>query len=177
MRARSIIVGAATTVVVLVVIAAIIWPMFARTHCGDGHKPRCLTNLKSIGLAIKMYVNDNDEAYPPADRWCDALIPYSKNMSDFRCYLLPDARGAFAYNRRLSGVAERSINHPADVVMAFESRPGWDLSGGVELATCRHPEGFFVLYVDGHTQTLDCMSGLHWDPAYEPGQPAKGRKK
>lgn len=39
----------------------------------------CQSNLKQVALAMLMYAQDYDEAYVIADRWPEALHPYTKN--------------------------------------------------------------------------------------------------
>jgi len=176
--AKSLLAVLATVCAVGLFAYAIIYPIFART---DGHtgKPKCLVNLKQLGMAVKTYLNDYDVHYPLAADWCDALSPYVKRSDVFPCTNLLEARCGYAYNRRLTGFTEQTVNWPVEVVLCYEARGGWNLAGGPELAECRHADGFFLVYVDGHTQALPHMGGLVWNPAYDPDQAtgAQGRRK
>jgi len=74
---------------IIAVLAAILLPVFAQAR-GKAHSTRCVANLKQLGMALSMYMDDYDGFYPwgvdPADRylpliWSDypywqAWIPY-----------------------------------------------------------------------------------------------------
>lgn len=85
------------------ILAAILFPVFARAR-ENARRASCLSNLKQIGLATMMYVQDYDEKYlpfwnfqsatPPGgwimshrDRWHypNLLYPYTKSMQVFWC--------------------------------------------------------------------------------------------
>jgi prepilin-type N-terminal cleavage/methylation domain-containing protein/prepilin-type processing-associated H-X9-DG protein len=81
---------------VLAIVAAILFPIFARSR--DGHRPNgCQNNLKQIALGFKQYLNDNNERYPlvlvtssskngaPPYGWADALQPYIRNTQVYQC--------------------------------------------------------------------------------------------
>ena len=50
---------------ILFVLAAILYPVFAKSRTHDHHSS-CSSNLKQVGLALIQYVQDNDERFPPA---------------------------------------------------------------------------------------------------------------
>src|SRR5262249_33670017 len=35
---------------------------------------KCRDNLKTLVLSVHMYANDNEDRFPPCDKWCDAII-------------------------------------------------------------------------------------------------------
>src|SRR5436190_15390928 len=59
-------------VAIIVILAGILYPVFAATRRA-AYNAACLSNLKQIGLAVSMYAQDYDEAFPAAcslaDRW------------------------------------------------------------------------------------------------------------
>jgi prepilin-type N-terminal cleavage/methylation domain-containing protein/prepilin-type processing-associated H-X9-DG protein len=50
-------------IAIIAILAAILFPVFARAR-EKARQTSCLSNLKQIGLAIHMYVQDYDEMYP-----------------------------------------------------------------------------------------------------------------
>jgi prepilin-type N-terminal cleavage/methylation domain-containing protein/prepilin-type processing-associated H-X9-DG protein len=68
---------------IIAILAAIISPLFARAR-EAGRRASCLSNLKQIGLAFAMYVDDYDGCYPNTGdpylwmgrRWRWPLAPY-----------------------------------------------------------------------------------------------------
>ena len=103
-------------IAIIAILAAILLPIFTaakrRAHAAD-----CLSNLRQIGMATQMYVDDNSGHFPNnmrgfpitpfIDVW-DCLAPYMKNTAMYVCKA--DAKPAF--NKRW---LLRAGNHP-DVV-------------------------------------------------------------
>ena len=86
-------------IAIIAILAAILFPVFARAR-EQARRTACLSNLKQIGLAIMMYVQDYDERMPicgpMAHRasYCrfqsdlslpDVIMPYVKNFDLFVC--------------------------------------------------------------------------------------------
>jgi len=90
-------------IAIIAILAAILFPVFARAR-EKARQTSCLNNLKQLGLAVLMYVQDYDERFPgsivtPA-RWYGAIVPYIKNTQIFLC---PSAErssawGGYGYN-------------------------------------------------------------------------------
>jgi len=75
-------------IAIIAILASILFPVFARAR-ENARRASCMSNLKQIGLATMMYVQDYDELYPlgifgdigntgankrdKADGWCDNL--------------------------------------------------------------------------------------------------------
>jgi prepilin-type N-terminal cleavage/methylation domain-containing protein/prepilin-type processing-associated H-X9-DG protein len=80
-------------IAIIAILAAILFPVFAKAR-EQARKTTCLSNLKQIGTAVLMYVQDYDEQYPYAGRdWPSAAFldffvvtaPYIKNTQIFKC--------------------------------------------------------------------------------------------
>lgn len=96
-------------IAILAILAGLLFPVFARAKA-EGKKTVCMSNLKQIGSAIALYMQDHDDIFPhavdPSDKyrpeiWADfpdfqariphmplmneALEPYAKNMQIFQC--------------------------------------------------------------------------------------------
>jgi prepilin-type N-terminal cleavage/methylation domain-containing protein len=88
-------------IAIIAILAAILFPVFARAR-EQARKSACLSNMKQIGLALGMYMQDYDQVFPPGglkiweakktDRNLLAiqLQPYAKNDQIFHC---PSDRG------------------------------------------------------------------------------------
>ena len=83
-------------IAIIAILAAILFPVFARAR-EKARQTSCLSNLKQLGLASRMYAQDYDEMLvgyadhgcrPGPDRrteWNEALAPYLKNKQVLRC--------------------------------------------------------------------------------------------
>ncbi len=115
--------GAFTLIELLVVIAiiallaAILFPAFARAR-EKARETTCVSNLRQVGLAARMYVQDYDETFPifhaynfkapgtpgpgePGHKGVeDELLAYTKNKEIFRC---PDDSGGPAQSEQVPG--------------------------------------------------------------------------
>jgi len=94
------------------------------------HPPynRCTTNLRSLGIALELYQYENDGKYPSEYKWCDLLKEYDIEK-EFICPAdkIAGERCSYAMNPYCKP------NSPPDIVLLFESKPGWNRSGGKRL--------------------------------------------
>ncbi len=109
-------------IAIIAILASILFPVFARAR-EQARKSACLSNLKQVGIAVMMYVQDYDESYPvaylatpssdpmsgvSASYWFNVLQPYAKNRNVWFCptagrLLVPGTdiqqySGGYAYN-------------------------------------------------------------------------------
>ena len=88
-------------IAIIAILAAILFPVFAQAKAA-AKKTACLSNSKQIGVAVLMYLNDNDDmtpglygtgipgsgtsqstsTTPGVDVW-QLILPYTKNMNVF----------------------------------------------------------------------------------------------
>src|SRR5438552_8343561 len=78
-------------IAIIAILAAILFPVFAQAR-EKARAVSCLSNIKQLGLAVNMYVQDYDETYPiacPNDWWYYIwgvnVQPYIKNVQVFKC--------------------------------------------------------------------------------------------
>jgi len=53
-------------IAIIAILAAILFPVFAKAR-EKARTNTCLNNQRQIALAVLMYVQDHDEAFPPRD--------------------------------------------------------------------------------------------------------------
>ena len=79
-------------IAIIAILAAILFPVFARAR-EKARQTSCLSNMKQIGLAAEMYVQDYDACYPmniytPGTvvvMFYQAMMPYMKNSQMLEC--------------------------------------------------------------------------------------------
>jgi prepilin-type N-terminal cleavage/methylation domain-containing protein/prepilin-type processing-associated H-X9-DG protein len=90
-------------IAIIAILAAILFPVFAQAR-EKAREATCLSNMRQIGTAVRMYVQDYDETFPifqayntqPAAGIAGHLgiemeiLPYIKNLEIFKC---PDDAG------------------------------------------------------------------------------------
>ncbi len=121
-------------IAIIAILAAILFPVFAQARA-KARQAACLSNMKQIGTASMMYLQDYDETYPVANLsyganfdgahggWMQQIQPYIKNVQVFRC---PDAVKRADNNvefwtvRGSGGTTEGSIRVPKFQVGANE---------------------------------------------------------
>lgn len=71
-RAAFTLIELLTVIGIIAILAALLFPVFA-TARGKAREITCISNLRQIGLAIRMYAQDYDEFYPwavdPTDKY------------------------------------------------------------------------------------------------------------
>lgn len=93
--------------VVVLILAALFFPVPSHyRNPQNARRAQCLSNQKQIGLAFRMYMQDNDEMLPPRGpasgalaRWMSAVDPYVRSRDIYRCPSDP----AMSRDRRASG--------------------------------------------------------------------------
>ena len=112
MRARGFtLIELLVVIAIIAILAAILFPVFAQARA-KARATSCLSNVKQVGTAFHMYVQDYDEVTPNmwggsgtclptgqncSHEWWFGLYPYVKNIQLFYC---PDRRegSATSYN-------------------------------------------------------------------------------
>jgi prepilin-type processing-associated H-X9-DG protein len=134
---------------------------------------QCVNNLKQLSLAARIYAGDNGEHFPTATNWCDALKPFVGDSARVYKCAAADSTDTCDYgiNVQVAGLDSKSVN--PQTVLFFESKNGWNLSGGSEMVINppRHRTGprnqnVNIAFADGHVEQvrLDRLSQLRWEP-------------
>lgn len=151
---------------ILLMLLGILMPALSKTKM-IAQRVVCSTNMQGLSTAMIVYMNDYDEQYPTAERWCDLLIEEADvSPKTLQCPL--DSEGTFSYaiNENLYKVELRNTN--PQMVAIFEANLGRNGVGGSDDLVLRHDEfgrlGCNIAFVDGHVEfvTEDGLDGLQW---------------
>ena len=75
-------------IAIIAILASMLLPVLARAK-ESGRRISCLNNLRQLGIAAKVYVDDNQGAYPPrneSDSWPNHLYDnYGRNLNVLLC--------------------------------------------------------------------------------------------
>ena len=118
----------------------------------------CASNLKQIGLAALMLMQDNDEKIAMTPQNFKAkLFPYAKTMEIFRCPSVKSGE-SYSFNGNLANRSLSAIANPSQVVMFYEGKGGQ--------LDFRHLGTANVAFVDGHVRTISRSEAktLKWKP-------------
>lgn len=124
-------------------------PFEMRVDCGE--------NLRFLSDLIHQYLQQKN-AYPPADAWCDILAGLR-----LKAYLTEEkTRARFICPSAGRGICHYALNpeckpdSPADTVLLFETKAGWNQHGGPELFVLNNhePVGGCVLLNDDEPNDL-----------------------
>jgi len=127
---------------------------------------QCRTNILRLAEMISEYRGDNDGQFPKAQKWCDILLEQIKvDESLFACPLAKGARCSYSLNKY---AAEAGSDLPQDMVLLFESAPGWNQVGGPELFIAPHEtrrgNTGCVVFANGKARFVseDDVGDLNW---------------
>lgn len=142
--------------------AAILFPVFAQAKLA-AQKTTTLTNAKQLALGMIMYTADNNDRYPRAQNWCDAVSPHVSNPAVFSSALDLEFRGGydFAFAMGLSSKNALEVDAPERTAMLFESATdAMNQFGGKSLlpkpgrCTVNDSKGSIIAMVDGGAKAV-----------------------
>jgi len=157
----------APTVGVTAITAGLMLPALAKAKA-KAQTINTVNNLKQLGLAARIYSNENQNKFPKAETWSDDLKKFVGNTKVYKAVNDPSPSPcSFAYNAKLSGMDETKID--PQTVLFFETDNGeWNQSGGPELLLPRPRGGgvYAIGFADGSVQQVPTsrLNSLRWDP-------------
>lgn len=124
-------------IAIIAILAAILFPVFARAR-ETARSSSCLSNLKQLGTAAQLYIQDFDGRFFPGGQNVgitprDRLDPYTKNT---RIWVCPSETHAtvkagtdpryvsYMFNGQLANKVDGSIRTPADTVITHDADTG-----------------------------------------------------
>jgi prepilin-type processing-associated H-X9-DG protein len=161
----GIVVPVVASVFVLPMVVGISLPAFVRAR-HQAQRVMCATNMRDLGKAMLIYANDNDGRFPTGSKWCDLLVERAGvARMTFRCRGVTEGPCNYAMNKN---VQEMGPAAQPDLVLLFETHPGWNQAGGPEILTTENhrDDGCNVLFVDGHMEFVKKheLNRLRWKP-------------
>ena len=161
----GICVSAVMFIVFLGIAAGLLLPALAKAKYQKQNSD-CVSNVKQVSLAVRLYADENEGKCPQAVNWCDAITPNLAGKHVFQCPQRAGNEGAFAFNAKLAGKTLSAI--PPDTVMIFESASGWNFTGGADDVIQRPPHGrnFVFGFADGSVREINKeeLKELRWEP-------------
>ena len=145
--------GCVVAALLMILLVVIAFPILNRMR-PKARATSCLSNVKQLQLGMLMYAQDYNEVFPPAGKWCDVTMPYTKNTQIYVCPQASGGVGSYAMNDGLSGRELSAIVSPAQTVSLFDSTPGWNVYGGSSLIVNRHNGGANFGFADGHAKWM-----------------------
>jgi len=135
--------------------------------------------MQELGKAMLIYAGDYDDKFPTPSKWCDLLIEHTdvpdcifvcqgaRGCKSGRCYSTAwGPQCTYAMNKNMEEISTGEL--PPDMVLLFETEPGWDQFGGPEiLSTDNHQgDGCNILFVDCHVEFVmtKALDDLKWTP-------------
>jgi hypothetical protein len=119
--------------------------LLERTPRSRAMRSPCGTNLYNLAEAMRIYAHNHDSKYPAPEKWCDLLLEDGKiNVSHFVC---PYIEFLFRWPLPKRGRCHYAINpncepnSPADIILLFETKEGWNQFGGPEILTFENHKG------------------------------------
>ncbi|MCX6367325.1 MAG: DUF1559 domain-containing protein [Armatimonadetes bacterium] len=84
-------------IAIIAILAAILFPVFAQAR-ERARAIACLSNMRQLGMGLKMYTQDYDETFPRCSfigfdyNWRNAIFPYIKSVDVYACPSNPAGR-------------------------------------------------------------------------------------
>ena len=149
---------------VFALLMGILFPALARVR-QIAFRTVCGTNMSGLGRAMLIYANDYDDEFPTQTEWCDLLMKYTEvSRLGFRCRGAHEGPCNYAMNKNVWNFSKRDT--PPDMVVLFETHPGWNQIGGPEILTTHNHQGdgCNVLFVDNHVEFIKTkdLKKLKW---------------
>ena len=132
------------------------------------YKIGCQKNMGHLAQLLYRYADSHQDQLPPLDQWCDTLKQlYPQDAKGvFACPADPNAQCSYALNSALKDCRLKEL--PPEMVLIFESQPGWNLSGQANLMSNKNHQGYGcnVIFVDLHAELVppERFTKLHWQP-------------
>lgn len=149
-------------IAIIAILASILFPVFSRARA-KARRTSCLSNMRQLTLAMRMYMEDADEFMPlwslvggtiasgnPGGHpytWDEQVLPYYRSKSLIECPDNPFGRGyrSYAMPRYVSGIQIAWLRNVTETVALFEKGQYafgvWDDATGENVCQSHTAEG------------------------------------
>jgi prepilin-type N-terminal cleavage/methylation domain-containing protein/prepilin-type processing-associated H-X9-DG protein len=124
-------------IAIIAILAAILFPVFSRAR-EAARSSSCSSNLKQLGVASVMYLQDYDQRFMPGGQNpgitpLDRLTPYIKNRDLWICPSETNATVraktdvryvSYMFNNQLAGDPDSTVTRTGEMVIAHDADPG-----------------------------------------------------
>ena len=166
-------------IAIIAILAAILFPVFAQAR-EKARQASCQSNLKQMGTAVRMYVDDHDGVYIPTYSyprgwnvcphwtWVELVQPYVKNLQVFDCpSAARDNRSLFCSDARYSCLGPNTLGTSTNPLrlgyvynegwtdIVYRGRAGCERYHGVASNDCNN-----VMEQGAHDAEIDDPAGL-----------------
>ncbi len=118
-------------IAIIAILAAILFPVFAQAR-EKARQTSCTSNMKQLGTAMMMYVQDYDQNYAQVwytdtGHWANVILPYlgqGKQIWTGGIMICPSAgyKGwSYAMSQQVGGQPEAKVTRPAETVAFAET--------------------------------------------------------
>lgn len=170
-----------TAFICFMILVAFLLPAIFFGRSPQPGRVSCRAHLKGLGSCLALYAYDYSDVCPPAERWCDAIVDAFGSFDSgvenlLRCPRTKIGPCNYAMN------PNARPRQASDVVLLFESKPGWNQSGGPELLTTENHQGkgCSVFFTDLHVEFVktEDLGHLKWtyDDANMPSRSVTGSR-
>lgn len=137
-KCKILVANSAAVLACLVAMYLMIRPL-VQTARDSAMMDSCLSSLHDLGQATNLYLAENDDRYPPANRWMDAVghVFQERKQSAFRCpEVARDGKASqfgYAFNRPIGGRIGNTVDDPQTPLIFDSSDLSFNANGTFDL--------------------------------------------
>lgn len=110
-------------VAIVCILLAVLWPRFARVKA-PALQVTCLSNVRKMCVAFRIYAEDNADRLPRCRGWADAMLPYLDNREVLTCPVARDTWPGYAYHPPVAGRQLKSFERLEETVLIYDGKDG-----------------------------------------------------
>jgi type II secretory pathway pseudopilin PulG len=160
--------GCLIVLLLIVILYLLFMPVFT-SYPRRSKSTEAINNMKQVGIGFMLYISENDNHFPNAMTWHDAIHPYVKNKSIFGTPLMSvdGLKTTVAMNSGLSKASESEITEASKTVLIFlstQTRPS--PRGGKESMAIFKESSTLLGFADISVKKIkvDEAKDLIWNP-------------